>query len=294
MPLMRHHIPLERRSVHGHFSPSLAPVVTIDPGDSVHFSALNALWQWDLGQDWSHELDPELDSGHPLAGPVAVRGVVAGETLVVRTDRLLPRDWGVTLAAGEPDVEVYWRLDTDAGTATADSGQTVAMAPFLGVIGMPPPGPGVHSTIPPRRFGGNIDCRELTAGSTLYLPVGVDGGLLSAGDAHAAQGDGEVSGTAIECPLELAELTIDVRRDLDLRMPVARSGDRWIALGFDEDLDRAAELALETMLDLMQHELGLDRTRALALASVAVDLRVTQLVNQVKGVHAVLADNALS
>ena len=279
--------------MHGHFSPSLAPVVTIDPGDSVRFSALNALWQWDFGEEWSDQLDPELDSGHPLAGPIAVRGVAAGDTLVVRTDRLLPRDWGVTLAAGEPDLEVHWRLDNDVGTATADTGHTVSMAPFLGVIGMPPPQPGVHSTTPPRRFGGNIDCRDLTAGSTLYLPVGVDGALLSAGDAHAAQGDGEVSGTAIECPLELAELTIDVRRDLDLRMPVARSGDRWIALGFDEDLDRAAELALETMLDLMQRELGLDRTRALALASVAVDLRVTQIVNQVKGVHAVLADDAL-
>jgi acetamidase/formamidase len=290
---MRHDIPLERRTVHGHFSRSLSPVVTIEPGDSVHFAALSALWQWDLGQDWPHQLDPELDSGHPLAGPIAVRGVAAGDTLVVRTDRLLPRDWGATLAVGEPSLEVYWRLDNDAGTATADSGHTVAMAPFLGVIGMPPPEPGVHSTIPPRRFGGNIDCRELTAGSTLYLPVGVDGALLSAGDAHAAQGDGEVSGTAIECPLELAELTIDVRRDLDLRMPIARSGDRWIAFGFDEDLDRAAELALETMLDLMQQELGLDRTRALALASVAVDLRVTQVVNEVKGVHAVLADDAL-
>jgi acetamidase/formamidase len=289
---MRHDIPLERRTVHGHFSPSLAPVVTIDPGDSVHFSALSALWQWDLGQDWPHKLDPELDFGHPLAGPIAVRGVAAGDTLVVHTDRLLPRDWGATLALGEPDLEVYWRLDNDAGTATADSGHTVAMAPFLGVIGMPPPEPGVHSTIPPRRFGGNIDCRELTAGSTLYLPVAVDGALLSAGDAHAAQGDGEVSGTAIECPLELAELTIDVRRDLDLRMPIARSGDRWIAFGFDEDLDRAAELALESILDLMQQELGLDRARALALASVAVDLRVTQVVNDVKGVHAVLADDA--
>jgi acetamidase/formamidase len=290
---MRHEIPLERHTVHGHFSPSLAPVVTIDPGDSVQFSALSALWQWDLGQDWPYQLDPELDSGHPLAGPIEVRGVAAGDTLVVRTDRLRPRDWGATLAEGDPDLEVYWRLDNDAGTATADSGHTVAMAPFLGVIGMPPPEPGVHSTIPPRRFGGNIDCRELTAGSTLYLPVGVDGALLSAGDAHAAQGDGEVSGTAIECPLELAELTIDVRRDLDLRMPIARSGDRWMALGFDEDLDRAAELALETMLDLMHQELGFDRTRALALASVAVDLRVTQVVNQVKGVHAVLADDAL-
>jgi acetamidase/formamidase len=288
---MHHKIPLERRTVHGHFSAALPPVLTIDPGDTVSFQALDALWGWEPEGEWFDDLDPELDSGHPLTGPIAVRGVAAGDTLVVRTDRLVPRGFGVTLA--EHPTAVRWRLDNDRGIATADSGLTVRMAPFLGVIGMPPPQSGVHSTIPPRRFGGNIDCRELTVGSTLYLPVGVDGALLSAGDAHAAQGDGEVSGTAIECPLELAELTIDVRRDLDLRMPVARSGNRWIALGFDEDLDRAAELALETMLDLMERELGFDRDRALALASVVVDLRVTQIVNQVKGVHAVLADDAL-
>ena len=288
---MLHEIPLERRTLHGHFSAQLAPVVTVDPGDSVRFQSLDALWHWDSERAWSDDLDPDLDAGHPLTGPIAVRGAAAGDTLVIRTDRLVPRDRGITLA-GE-DTQVRWRLDNQAGVATADSGQRVAMSVFLGVIGMPPPEPGVHSTIPPRRFGGNIDCRELTVGSTLYLPVGVDGALLSAGDAHAAQGDGEVSGTAIECPLELAELTLDVRTDLDLRMPMARSGDRWITFGFDEDLDLAADLALDTMLDLMQREHGLERTRALALASVAVDLRVTQIVNGAKGVHAILADGAL-
>jgi acetamidase/formamidase len=289
---MLHEIPLERSTLHGHFSAALAPVATIDPGDSVRFQSLDALWHWDFEGRWSDELDPELDSGHPLTGPIAVRGAAAGDTLVVQTDRLVPRDWGITLS-GE-DTEVRWALDNDGAAATADGGgERVAMAPFLGVIGVAPPQPGVHSTIPPRRFGGNIDCRELTAGSTLYLPVGVDGALLSAGDAHAAQGDGEVCGTAIECPLELAELTVDVRRDLDLRMPIARSGDRWIAFGFDEDLDIAADLALETMLDLLRRERGIDRARALALASVAVDLHVTQIVNGTKGVHAILADDAL-
>ena len=148
---------------------------------------------------------------------------------------------------------------------------------------MPPPEPGVHSTGPPRRWGGNIDCKLLVAGTTLYLPIPVDGALLSAGDGHGAQGDGEVSGTAIECPLERAQLTLDLRDDLDLRMPVARTADAWVAFGFDEDLDTAAELALETMLDLMERERGFDRGHALALASVAVDLHVTQVVNGVEG-----------
>ena len=106
-------------------------------------------------------------------------------------------------------------------------------------------------------------------------------------------GDGEVSGTAIECPLERAQLTLTVRDDLELRMPVARTADAWVAFGFDEDLDLAADVCLATMLDLMERELGVDRKHALALASVAVDLHVTQIVNVAKGVHAVLRDGAV-
>ncbi len=152
---------------------------------------------------------------------------------------------------------------------------------------MPPPEPGLHSTIPPRRWGGNIDCKELVAGATLYLPIPVDGAWLMAGDGHGAQGDGEVSGTAIECPLERATLTLDVT-DRELRSPIARTADAWLAFGFDADLDVAAEQATETMLDLMELELGIPRPEARALASVTVDLRVTQVVNEVKGVHAIL------
>jgi acetamidase/formamidase len=152
---------------------------------------------------------------------------------------------------------------------------------------MPPPEPGEHSTTPPRRWGGNIDCKELVAGTTLFLPIPVDGALLLAGDGHGAQGDGEVSGTAIECPLERATLTLDLD-DRDLRSPIARTADSWLAFGLNEDLDVAAEQATETMLDLMERERGLSRPEARALASVSVDLHVTQVVNEVKGVHAIL------
>jgi len=177
-------------------------------------------------------------------------------------------------------------------TATDEHGKTVSLAPFLGVIGMPPAELGIHSTGPPRRSGGNIDCKLLVAGATLYLPIAVDGALLSAGDGHAAQGDGEVSGTAIECPVERAQLTLTLS-DLELRSPIARIRDAWVAFGFDEDLDLAAEQAMATMLDLMERELGLERSHALALSSVVVDLHVTQIVNGTKGVHAVLRDDAI-
>ena len=156
---------------------------------------------------------------------------------------------------------------------------------------MPPDEPGIHSTIPPRRCGGNIDCKELVAGTTLYLPIPVDGALFSAGDGHAAQGDGEVSGTAIETPVD-ATLILDIRDDLPLEWPIARTRDAWLAFGFDEHLGLAARIAVDGMLDLMVREYGLSRSDALGFASVVVDLRVTQVVNQVLGVHAVLRDDA--
>jgi acetamidase/formamidase len=157
---------------------------------------------------------------------------------------------------------------------------------------MPPDEPGVHPTGPPRRSGGNIDCKELVAGTTLYLPIPVDGARFSAGDGHAAQGDGEVSGTAIEAPVE-AEVTLDVRDDLELEWPIARIDGAWLTFGFDEHLGTAARIAVEGMLDLMEREHGLERSVALAFASVVVDVRVTQVVNQVLGVHAVLRDDAI-
>ena len=158
---------------------------------------------------------------------------------------------------------------------------------------MPPTEPGIHSTQPPRAWGGNIDCKELVAGTKLFLPIPVDGALFSAGDGHARQGDGEVSQLAIECPVERAELTLTVRDDLALGAPIAWTPDAWIAFGFDEDLDEAAAAAIEAMLELMARAHGLERRDALALASVAVDLRVTQLVNRRQGVHAMLGHDVI-
>lgn len=261
----------------GFFSLEYDPVASVDPGGSIEFQALNSGWYWEPDQP----LFARGDGGHALYGPVEVRGAHAGRTLVVRIDEVVPRDWGVTFAEGD---RFEWALDGDIWTLGR---HRVLSSPFLGVIGMPPPESGLHSTIPPRKWGGNIDCKLLVAGTTLYLPVPADGAFLFAGDGHGAQGDGEVSGTAIECPLERVKLTIEVN-DLELRMPIARTHDAWLAFGFDDDLDRAAELATETMLDLMERELALSRREALAVASVSVDLHVTQVVNQAKGVHAIL------
>ena len=191
------------------------------------------------------------------------------------------------------EVRLSWTLDADAGVERDQHRRELDLRPFLGVLGMPPPEPGRHSTTPPRAWGGNIDCKELVAGTTLLLPIPVDGALFSAGDPHGRQGDGEVSQLAIECPLDRGELTLVVREDLPLATPVAWTPAAWITFGFDQDLDEAAAIAVDAMLELMGRELGLDRRDALALASLVVDLRVTQLVNETKGVHALLPHGAI-
>jgi acetamidase/formamidase len=298
-------IPLERRTLHGHFSRDLEPVLTVETGDSIAFSCLNSGWRT-AEHEVPFERDEELDAGHALIGPVEVRGARPGQTLAVSIDELRIGAGGVTQAGGWSTVlndrlgvengetlTMLWSLDADEGVGRTESGHEVALAPFLGVIGMPPDEPGIHSTAPPRRSGGNIDCKELVPGTRLYLPVPVAGARLSAGDGHAAQGDGEVSQLAIEAPVERAVLTLAIRDDFQLEWPIAWTPEAWLTFGFDEDLDEAAAIAIDGMLGLMGREHGLPRREALALASVVVDLRVTQLVNGARGIHARLAHDAL-
>jgi acetamidase/formamidase len=307
-----HEIPLERRTLHGHFSRELEPVLSIDSGDSIAFSTLDAGWGLEPPTGTGEPRrrfeprDPELDDGHALIGPVEVRGARPGQTLAVRIDLVRVGAYGFTagggwstplndrlgLSDGDGRLLVY-ELDADAGVGRDSEGRELDLRPFPGVLGMPPPQAGRHPTAPPRIWGGNLDCSELVAGATLFLPVPVEGALFSAGDCHARQGDGEVSQLAIECPAERVELKLELVEGEPLGSPVARTPDAWLAFGLDEDLDEAAALAVEGMLELMGREYALERRDALALASAVVDLRVTQLVNGVRGVHAVLRHDAL-
>jgi acetamidase/formamidase len=238
-------------------------------------------------------------------GPVAVEGARPGMVLEVGIGDVVPGSYGYTATGGrtpawnarlgvhEP-AALTWEID--GAIARDQYGHTVAVRPFAGVLGMPPAEPGRHSTVPPRWHGGNLDCRELVAGSTLYLPIPVEGALFSVGDGHAAQGDGEVGGTAIECPLERIDLTFGLHADFlgaPLTTPVANTPAGWVCMGVGDDLDEAAAEAMSAMLDLLGAQRGLGRTAALALASVVVDLRVTQVANQVFGAHAVLPHDAL-
>jgi acetamidase/formamidase len=301
-----HRLDPTRETVTDVFSRDLPAVLTVDPGETVVVRSLDASGHLERQQAPGEERPKMFAArrGHCLTGPIAVRGAEPGMMLAVRLVSLRPGDWGWTVAAakdnelnrrlgvaGGPPSWLLWELDADAMVGKNDRGLTTGLAPFLGVIGLPPDEAGEHSTIPPRACGGNIDCRELVAGATLYLPVTVPGALLSVGDGHAAQGDGEVSGTAIECPMERVDLTFDVLPDLfgaPLTTPVARTPAGWVTMGVADDLDEAMAIALDAMLDVLAALHGIGRSDALALASVVVDLRVTQVVNQVVGVHAVL------
>jgi acetamidase/formamidase len=298
----------ERNTLHGHFSRDLPPVLTIDPGDTVQYSTLDANWGLEpfVGGPYYHTRRTfegrvsGLDDGHALVGPVAIHGAKPGMTLEVQMKTVRPGPWGFCLSGGWPNatntrlgitgrgIVHAWTLDADTMTGRNHLGHTVALHPFMGVMGMPPDEPGVHSTIPPRVWGGNIDCKELVAGSTLYLPIPVEGALFSTGDGHAAQGDGEISTNAIECPMEQVELTFNLRDDFPVTTPVARTPAGWVTMAFHSSLNEAAFGALEAMFALMERLYGLDRWDVIALASVAVDLHITQMVNDIPGVHALL------
>ncbi len=296
-----HQLPLERRTLRGCFSHEIEPVLRIADGDTVQFATLDSGWRrHPTLSDWQADFarDPQLDEGHALCGPVYVEGARPGMTLEIGIGSMVPGRSGVTVLYEslrqklhiERQGTLEWQIDEQGLTATDQFGHVVALAPFMGVMGNAPAAPGMHSTIPPRRVGGNMDCKELVSGSTLYLPIEVDGALFSVGDGHAAQGDGEVCGTAIECPMQQVELTFRVRDDLRLGAPRAQTPAGLIVMGFDADLNQAADKALNGALDLIEERYRVSRPEAFALASLIVDLRVTQIVNQVRGVHAIVRE----
>lgn len=291
------------------FTAERPPVLAVAPGDTVVVRTLSAAGYTERqpgpGLEAPTLIDPRR--GHCLVGPIAVTGARPGMVLAVRFDDLVPDDWGYTGSGGvdspvnralgltDPASRgpLLWDVDRTAGVAVNQLGLGVRTAPFLGVVGVPPEATGEHSTIPPRSVGGgNIDCRELVAGSTLYLPVTVPDALLFVGDGHAAQGDGEVSGTAIECgmttTMTLALLDAAPVEGVHADTPAGR-----ITFGFDEDLNLATATALDRMVDWIARLHGIGRAEALAMASVAVSMRVTQVANRTWGVHALLPHDSI-
>lgn len=302
-----HYLRSSPETVHwGYFDATVPPVLTIASGDRVTVETVSGAPE--VMPKSGFKIPPELEEihskvprklpGHILTGPIAVKGAAPGHVLEIAIEEIrLRQNWGYNairpLAGALPDDFdevriVHIPCDTERGIARLSWGAEVPLKPFFGVIGVaPPPAWGMISSLPPRRHGGNLDNKELVAGSRLFLPVHVPGANLSVGDGHGAQGDGEVCVTAIETALT-GTFTIKLRQDMTLEWPQAETATHIITMAFDPDLDTAARTALRQMIALLGERKGLSREDGYMLCSLAADLRITQLVNHNNGVHVML------
>lgn len=242
--------------------------------------------------------EPSGIRGHMLTGPIAIDGAQPGDTLEIRIlDLTFPAGFGVNSVwpggGGIPDAvtsrETFvYRYDAKRKVALLKEGVEIPLRPFMGVMALSPPAEtGRVSSIPPAFFGGNLDIKHLTKGTTLYLPVSVPGGMFTTGDGHGAQGNGEVSGVAIETALTLTAKFI-VHKGKKLTMPRAETPTHFIAVGLDKDLNKAMKNALTEAVTFMKDELGFTFNEALSIASTGVDFEVSQVVDQTLGVHAMI------
>lgn len=302
----------------GRFWSGLDPVLEVDPGDTVEiecFSGNRAAWPPEgSGMTVAPALRAICDAdvkghfGHLLTGPVAIRGAMPGDVLEVAIDSIeLGSDWGYNLVRplsgtlpGEFPVSLpaltHIPVDRAARTARLPWGAELALDPFFGVMGIaPPPEYGEVTSREPRVFGGNMDCKLLTRGATLFLPVQAEGALFSCGDGHGCQGDGEVCLTALEMALT-GTFTFRLHKagTLDIRYPRAETDTLLISFGFHADLDDAMRIALREMIAILTERTGITPTEAYQFCSLAVDFAVTQTVNGEKGVHGVLRKAALA
>ncbi|MDE1994119.1 MAG: acetamidase/formamidase family protein [Rhizobiaceae bacterium] len=309
---MDHHLPASSANcAWGYFDPKRPPSLTVDSGDTVIIDTVSG--GPDVLPKGDFFIPPELLDihqnsvqempGHILTGPVAIRGAKPGQVLEVRIkDVQLRQDWGYNvirpLAGTLPyDFEtarlLNIPLDAAANVAHLPWGLKLPLAPFFGVMGVAPPANwGRISSIMPRAHAGNIDNKELVAGTTLYLPVFNEGALFSCGDGHGVQGDGEVCITAIETALR-GTFQFIVRDDLNFAYPRAETPTHYITMGMDPDLDQCSVMALRDMIVLIGEKTGLSREDAYTLCSLAGDLHVTQTVNGNKGVHMMMAKSLL-
>jgi acetamidase/formamidase len=306
-----HDLKASPATVHrGFFDASLKPVLTIDSGDIVRLETTtgNPRWFEKLGVPKDKipaelyavyaGVDNDGRGDHTLNGPIEIRGAEPGDMIEVRirsVDVRLPIA-GQSFVPGRgllPEEFPYEKsrvtwIDVGRKVVEFAPGIEIPAKPFWGVIGVAPPsGMGRVSSGPPNVFGGNLDNPDLGAGSTLYLPVHVPGALLSIGDGHAVQGHGEVSLSAVETSLK-GEVQVVLHKGRRLRWPRAETPTHYITMGLDPDLDVAAKIATSEMLDFLVETKGLSREDAYLLASAAMDLMVTQVVDGTKGIHGMM------
>ena len=291
-----------RHTIHDHhhgWDNSLPAVAQVAPGESLEFEVLDAAGG-QLSEASGAEDIGRLDFSriNPVTGPVHIDGAEPGDILKVTVLSFVPSGWGWTanipgfgLLAEEfkqPALH-QWRYDpTTLAPALFGRSGKVPLKPFAGTIGVAPALPGLHSVVPPRRVGGNMDIRDLAAGTELFLPVEVAGALFSVGDTHAAQGDGEVCGTAIESPMRVG-LKFDLIKQVPLAYPRFRTPGPVtnhldargyeVTTGIGPDLMEAARAAVRSMIDLLGRSHGMPAIDAYLLCSVCGDLRISEIVD---------------
>jgi len=313
LPAQRtHELALTPANVHwGYYDASIKPVLTIASGDSVRVETMVArgLDRVRLAGVAESEIPESLKAveaavttrgpgAHPLTGPIYVTGAEPGDALEVRIGPIaFLHPYGVigflpgggTLPGEFPYAYLKLiRFDASGKTARFAPGITLPLSPFFGSIGVAPPVlSGRVNSGPPGPHVGNLDIKELGAGSTIFMPVHVRGALLSIGDGHAAQGDGEVTGTAVETSLSTT-LRVVLHKKMPMRYARIDTATHVITIGLDPDLDEAARIAVREMVEYLMAAKKMTRDEAYVLCSAAVDLRVSQTVDGTKGIHAML------
>lgn len=293
----------------GHYDPEKPGVLRVQSGDFVEVTTMltsnpERLVQMGLPPE---EVQPNLRAiveqvtdrgpgGHILTGPIHVEGAEPGDVLEVRilsVDYSIPYGYngcsGFVRDLCDDDVRSRLiRIDTQNHRAEIAPGVVVDTRPFFGSMGVaPPPDSGRVSSVPPGRNAGNMDLKDLVAGTKLFIPVWVPGALFEVGDGHAAQGDGEVNQTGLETSLE-GRLQLILHKDRSLDWPRAETPDHHILMGFDPDLEAATEIAIRETVEFIQERTALTRGEAYSVVSMAVDLRITELVDRNVGVHAMV------
>lgn len=237
---------------------------------------------------------------HTITGPIFVEGAMPGDVLKIRINRIVPRNYGANwnlpgnLKLGQfpgvfSEAQVkHFYLDLARGKTEFLPGIEIPVRPFPGIIGVARAESGQYSTVPPGRFGGNLDCRELVQGTTIYLPVFVDGALLWSGDSHAAQGNGEINLTAIETAFSELNITVNLIKNKPLSWPRIETPTHWLTLGYDRDLNKALDILNEETLKFVAESQNLSGAEAKQFIAKYGDIRVAEVVNQLKGVYCML------
>lgn len=324
-PHFDHYVPLTpETAVIGNFPAQKAPILTIKSGETVKIDTGGGnRWNDQDPDAWlkaqglpdrttatpaiaetvkvlaETPRQADIKNGHILVGPIAIDGAMPGDMLEIRILSVVPRiSYGVvSMGPGNGGIpnEVpgpFFKpvsLDLKRNVGIFDQGIEVPLGPFMGVMGLQPTdaeGQNRRSG-PPGMFGGNLDCKELVAGTTLYLPVFQKGGRFYTGDAHAAQGDGEVTVTAIETA-NTAILQFILHKNVKITAPRAETPTHWITFGLDPNLEDAMKKAIRETNAFLMEKKGLDFNHAFTLSSIGVNFRVTQVVDQTKGVHAMI------